>query len=112
MCPRCQAIMKEVTATESGCGPMKFRLKSWGKGTKEGGAGSGKENTAFLAVEKESQWRAVETQEVEDKAHISKGRNGVGVVNESHGVRGVVRKIASTSTFSQFGGKRSKEAME
>ncbi len=54
----------------------------------------------------------MEAQEVEDKAHISKGRNGVGVVNESHGVRGVVRKIASTSTFSKFGVKRSKEAME
>jgi hypothetical protein len=104
--------MKEVTATESGCGPLKVLLNSWRKGMKESGAGSRKENTAFLAVEKESQWRAVETQELEDKAHISKGRNGVGVVNESHGVRGVVRKIASTSTFSKFGVKRSKEAME
>jgi hypothetical protein len=54
----------------------------------------------------------VEAQEVEDKAHVPEGRNGMSVVNESHGVRGVVRKIVSTSAFSKVGVKRSKEAMK
>jgi hypothetical protein len=71
-----------------------------------------RENTAFLAFEEKSQWRAVEAQEFEDKAHVQEGRNDLSIVNESHGVRGSFRNIAETGTFSEFGVKRCKEAVK
>jgi hypothetical protein len=104
--------MKEGTATEGGCGPKKLLLNGWGEGMEEGRASGGEENAAFLAVEEKSQGRAVKAQEFEDKAHVEKGRNGMSIVNESHGVRGLVRNIASTGTFGKFGIKRSKEAVK
>jgi hypothetical protein len=74
-----QAIMKKGTATEGGRGPVKLFLNGWGKGMEEGGAGGGEENTAFIAVEEKSQWRAAEAQEFEEKAHVQEGRIGVDI---------------------------------
>jgi hypothetical protein len=54
----------------------------------------------------------VKLQEFEDEGHIREGRNGMSIVDESHGVRGLVGSIASTGAVGECGVERSKEAVE
>jgi hypothetical protein len=51
-------------------------------------------------------------QEFEDEGHIREGRNCVSIVDESHGVRGLVGNIASTGAFGECGVERSKKAVK